>query len=79
MSTCEGVCGLTHGSRHAICADGEGNQVSEDEEDRCDQENGPPTEEECAEPSPPCEFSWYASQWSDCSSKCSGMMGLQSR
>ena len=35
--------------------------------------------QECEEPSPPCEFSWYATQWSQCSSKCAGMMGLQTR
>ena len=35
--------------------------------------------QECEEPSPPCEFSWYATQWSQCSSKCSDMMGLQTR
>ena len=34
---------------------------------------------ECEEPSPPCEFSWYATQWSQCSSKCGDMMGLQTR
>ena len=45
-STCEGVCGLTHASMHAICADGTGQQVPEDEEERCDQdeERRPPTE-----------------------------------
>ena len=37
------------------------------------------TVQECEEPSPPCEFSWYATQWSQCSSKCAGMMGLQTR
>ena len=26
-SSCEGVCGLTHSSMHAICADGTGQQV----------------------------------------------------
>ena len=35
--------------------------------------------QECEEPSPPCEFSWYATQWSECSSKCADMMGLQTR
>ena len=28
-SSCEGVCGLTHSSMHAICADGTGQQVDQ--------------------------------------------------
>ena len=37
-SSCEGVCGLTHSSMHAICADGTGQQVGQkDEKDEKDE------------------------------------------
>ena len=26
-----------------------------------------------------CEFSWFATQWSVCSSECSGLKGVQTR
>ena len=50
-----------------------------DTKERIDQKCDDETVQECDEPSPPCEFSWYATQWSQCSSKCSDMMGLQTR
>lgn len=79
FTECDGTCGLTHTSRHALCTDGEGNALPDEEIDRCDQDQTPPLVEECEESTPVCEFSWYATQWSDCSSKCSDVMGVQSR
>ena len=78
-TSCEGVCGLTHSSRHAVCTDASGVALLETEvAGRCRGE-APPLEEECELPAAPCEFGWFASQWSACSSKCQGVAGLQSR
>ena len=78
MTSCEGKCGLAHASRHAVCTDAEGKVVPEDEIERCGSDL-PELVEECEEPGPACEFSWYASQWSECSSQCSDIVGVQSR
>ena len=78
MTTCEGKCGLTHASRHAICTDAEGTEVPEDQVHLCGSDV-PELVEECESPEPLCEFSWFASQWSDCSSSCSDIPGVQSR
>ena len=55
--------------------------VEEEEEgqERCDPGQLPPLVSECDTPGPDCEFSWFTSQWSDCSSKCSDITGVKSR
>ncbi len=78
MTTCDSKCGLTHASRYAICADNEGNEVPADSQERCGTEL-PELAEECDSSELLCEFSWFASQWSECSSKCTDILGIQSR
>lgn len=78
MTSCEGKCGLTHASQHAICADEKGNEVPEDGVHRCTGDL-PTMVEECEESEKLCEFSWFASQWSVCSSSCADTKGVQSR
>ena len=82
VTTCEGTCGLTHRSMHAICTDAEGTAVPDNETERCSAAELPELTEPCEDVQPSaaaCAPSWWAAQWSDCSSKCADVKGVQTR
>ena len=72
-------CGATHTAKHALCTDQTGRQVGEEAEESCEASQAPPLLSQCETPGPDCEFSWFTSQWSLCSSKCSDLRGVKSR
>ena len=76
VTPCEGKCGLTQTTKNAICTDKEGNQV---DESLCETDLPADLSEDCEQTEPVCEFSWYATQWSPCSSPCSDVQGIQTR
>ena len=60
---CEGKCGLVTETRSVQCVNMEGT-VYEDQ--HCQQSRRPDTRQECLS-STPCQYSWYATQWSQVS------------
>ncbi|XP_050439361.1 papilin isoform X2 [Adelges cooleyi] len=68
-----GDCNLDVETRQVVCANSKGKQY---DSKFCKQSKYPETSRNCT-PSDACEFQWYATQWSECSSKCS--TGVQVR
>ena len=74
--------GVLSESRFAICADSEGNAIEADGNGTvpCDSNRFPELSKECEDQSEPiCANFWVATEWSECSSKCKGIEGTQSR
>ncbi|XP_023705293.1 papilin isoform X5 [Cryptotermes secundus] len=65
-SGCEDKCGLTQETRRIHCANQMGKIYPDD---RCHSYRLPELTRECESPVP-CDHEWFASQWSECSSRC---------
>ncbi|XP_022241638.1 papilin-like, partial [Limulus polyphemus] len=72
-SGCDKLCGLTVESRVTHCANRKGKVFSPD---MCDKNQLPELKRPCSN-SHLCESSWFASEWSECSTKCGE--GVQTR
>ncbi|XP_076354138.1 papilin-like [Tachypleus tridentatus] len=72
-SGCDTSCGLTMESREVQCANREGKVFLNE---MCDKNQLPEISRSCID-SPPCESLWFASEWSECSTKCGE--GIQTR
>ncbi|XP_025408017.1 papilin isoform X2 [Sipha flava] len=68
-----GDCNLDFETRQVVCANAKGKLY---DKKFCNYLKEPESQRNCT-PSDACEFQWYASQWSECSSKCS--TGVQIR
>ncbi|XP_060846635.1 papilin isoform X4 [Rhopalosiphum padi] len=62
-----GDCNLDFETRQVICANSKGKLY---DSQFCKKSKYPETVRNCT-PSDACEYQWYATQWSECSSKCS--------
>ncbi|XP_026818119.1 papilin isoform X3 [Rhopalosiphum maidis] len=62
-----GDCNLDFETRQVICANSKGKLY---DSQFCKKSKYPETIRNCT-PSDACEYQWYATQWSECSSKCS--------
>ena len=65
-SGCKSKCGLEVETRRAQCVSPKGKAYADE---FCHAYRKPDLTRPCADAAP-CEFSWYASQWSDCSADC---------
>lgn len=65
-SGCEDSCGLVTETRKVHCANKEGKLY---DNEQCQAYRKPETERDCLGGGA-CEYEWFASQWSKCSSKC---------
>ncbi|CAH0551174.1 unnamed protein product, partial [Brassicogethes aeneus] len=74
FSGCNTICGLKSETRKVQCASSDNKIYSES---FCDAENKPNTTRPCNLTSSSCDFLWYASQWSECSTNCGE--GVQTR
>ncbi|XP_068234682.1 papilin isoform X9 [Palaemon carinicauda] len=63
---CDNGCGLEQESRSVLCVSNKGKVV---DEDFCSLDRMPDIKRVC-NLSTICEFRWYASEWSECSSEC---------